>query len=960
MAIKNIDPLIDAMSPNQTQEALLSTATENVPAPMEAPAIEEPPVDPAEDSVFTGESTEVAVLGPIRKILGEAPKRTREVPSLRKPEAVSEEMATAIRETEPEMPVAGKPPETVFNLNRIQGPEELKQHIEAVARASGAGDIEKISFDEVTAKVIAEGYDQKFVNNIINLNRNLEADPAQVYKMMLALSDAQKRAFELAKKVDTASLDGSLTDDMMLEFRQALALEGLLAKGAKQKQANIARSLAIFGQAREGTEFRGAGMTELVNSMGGKGDFVSLARAYASTPSQTKRVALAERSLGSRVKDIWFTTWINGILSSPVTHAKNMTANSLYVGLNLAEKQSASLIGQARRLMFGSEDIIRQEEVFVDMYSMAQGFREGATLAKEAWKQNKQITGLSKLEYKTLDDPFNVQVADDASDFQKGVAKAFGWWGKFVSAPGRALMAEDEFFKAFNYRRSLNTLAYREQKRYLGELVDSGMDINEAKALADERMAGILSNPPDEIHREALDFAGEMTFTKELEGRLASMERITQHPMAKMYVPFIRTPTNIAIELNKRTPAAFLSKRVREDWAAGGVKRDMVIARATLGSGMMYGIGSMALEGDITGAGPYRKEDKDVLRSQGWQPYSIVLDKFDVDDAQLKQFQNMTNVSVGPDKVYVSYLGLEPVGALMGIGATVGEYSMMEPDADAMEKLFTGAGIGVSDYMSELPVISGVNELMTTFRGRGKEGTDYLLSVFSNMTQQVSEVAIGGSPAGAYSSLIAYTNRILDPDVKSPIPTLEDYSDLNPAFKGFMDALSMYYNRNPVTAPGRPGQLDSITGQRKAHGSSSAWGRAMPFALSEGRYSPAHELLDVLGVGQYQPKKRMDGVELNAQQYNRLIELATQEPMFSNGNTLEMELIDLANDQKFVDFAQDNPLDAKEWVKGVVSDAYKTAKQRLIEEDSSLAIGIERLQIGEEMKVERKVQQMLQ
>jgi len=138
MAIKNIDPLIDAMSPDQTQEALLSTATEDVLAPMEAPAIEEPPIDPAEDSVFTGESTEVAVLGPIRKILGEAPKRTAEAPSLRKPEAVSEEMATAIRETEPEMPVAGKPPETVFNLNRIQGPEELKQHIEAVARASGA------------------------------------------------------------------------------------------------------------------------------------------------------------------------------------------------------------------------------------------------------------------------------------------------------------------------------------------------------------------------------------------------------------------------------------------------------------------------------------------------------------------------------------------------------------------------------------------------------------------------------------------------------------------------------------------------------------------------------------------------------------------------------------------------------------------------------------------------------
>ena len=969
MAIQNINPLIDATSPEQQQEALLSTATEDLDAGITPPVLDAPDIaNPEADTVFTGEETQVAakeeaVKGAIKiwELIRGAPERTAEAPSLRKPAEVEPEVAEQILETTPEMPVTGKPPETVFNLNRIQGPEELKQHIEAVAQASGAADIGKVSFDELTAKAIADGYDKRFVENIININKNIEADPTQVYKMMLALSDAQTRSFDLAKKVQAASDAGNLTDDLMLEFRQAVALEGLLAKGAKQKQANIARSLAIFGQVRQGDVVRGPEMADLVTSLGGRGDFVALARAYTSTPSKTKRLGIAERSLPGTVKDVWMTTWINGLLSSPITHVKNMTANTLFAGLSFAEKQTASLFGQARRLMFGSQDIIRQQEVMVDMYSMAQGIREGWALGKEAWKQNKQITGLSKVEYRTIDDPFNITVADDASDFQKNLAKGWGYYGKFITAPGRALMAEDEFFKAFNYRRSLNSLAFREHSRYFDELVESGMDVGQAKSMADDRMASVLSNPPDEIHREALDFAGEMTFTKDLEGRLASMERIANHPLAKIYVPFIRTPTNIAIEFSKRTPVAFLSKRAREDWAAGGVKRDMVMARATLGSSVMFGIGSMAMEGDITGAGPYRKEDQDVLKAQGWQPYSFVLDLSDTNEEQINKFRQITSVSVGKDKVYISYLGLEPVGSLLGVGATVGEYSVLEPDVAAMEQIFTGAGIGVSDYMSQLPVVSGLSELMTTFRGRGQEGIDYLYNIMSRLSQQGAEVAIGGTPVpgvGAYSSMLAYTNRIFNPDIKSPIPEQDYYSDLNPGVKGVLDAIAMYRNRNPFLSGDRPNRLDSITGQELS-APNGAWLRAFPLRINEGKYSPAHQVLDAFGVGQYQPKKKLNGVQLNAGQYNRLIELATQEPIF-DGKTLEMALADLIVDEPFIRFAEENAVEAQRIVKGMVEDAYSHARMMLKEEDPTLSLGIEKREIQEGMQIEQRIQRMVQ
>jgi len=101
--------------------------------------------------------------------------------------------------------------------------------------------------------------------------------------------------------------------------------------------------LAIFGQVRQGDAVRGPEMTEMVNSLGGKGDFVALARAYASTPSKTKRLQIAERSLPGTVKDVWMTTWINGLLSSPVTHVKNMTANTLFAGLSFCRKNRLPL-----------------------------------------------------------------------------------------------------------------------------------------------------------------------------------------------------------------------------------------------------------------------------------------------------------------------------------------------------------------------------------------------------------------------------------------------------------------------------------------------------------------------------------------------------------------------------------------------------------------------------------------
>jgi hypothetical protein len=944
MTVKNIDPLVDASAEEQ-QDALIDGVMTQDLMP-EVSDIAQVGLEEAPEP----EQVEVAGLKDVFTVFAKSAKRTGDEPNLvGKTELDEAEMIVPTKGA-----VEGAPPETIFNLNKINGPDELKQHIDQVAQASGAGQIERMDFGQLTSKIEEMGYSEAFVRKIINPNAKLNADPGEVYKMMLALTDAGKRSQDLAKKIEA----GDFTDETLVEFRQAVALEGAISRGAKRKQADVARSLSIFNQARTAEADRAFRLEEVLNASGGRDDAVALAKAYLSAGGPEKAAQLAERTLGGRVKDIWITTWINGILSSPVTHIKNMTANAAYAGLNLAEKQTAALIGKTRNILFNSPDYIRQQEIFVDMYSMGQGLREGFALGKQAWTQNKQITGRSKLETRTVSDPFAIEVAEDASEFQKAMAKGFGYYGKFVTLPGRALMAEDEFFKAFNYRRHLNSIGYREYTKARNEFLDAGDDLAVAEQKAQQRMADLLNDPPDGLHREAVDFAEEMTFTGKLEGNLAAMEKIAQHPVMKVYIPFIRTPTNIAIELNKRLPTAFASKKVREDWAAGGVRRDMVIAKMTLGSGMMYGISSLALEGGITGAGPFSPDQKNALKATGWQPYSIVFDKKDVSPETLAEFEKYTTVTSGNEKVFVSYAGLEPIGALMGMGATLGEYSIMEPDAKNMEDLMMGLVIGTSDYVSELPMVSGISEIMQTFVGRGKEGADYYASVIKRLSEQAGEVAIGGTPAGAYSSLIAYTDRVLNPERRIPRADIEEYDDLNPVAKGFIDSLAQYKSRNPFLSGKVPQQLDPITGEQLTHAASSAWMRAFPFRISEQKYSPAYDVINVFDVGQYKPKRKIDGVELTPSQYNRWIELATSEPN-EYGKTLEDSIAELPYDNAFMSMAQESPLDAQKYIKQIISDFYKDAKQQLLDEEIGLVVGADIKKAGKEMKIESRIEAML-
>jgi hypothetical protein len=402
-----------------------------------------------------------------------------------------------------------------------------------------------------------------------------------------------------------------------------------------------------------------------------------------------------------------------------------------------------------------------------------------------------------------------------------------------------------------------------------------------------------------------------------------------------MFVPFIKTPTNIALEAITRTPGLnFASPRFWGDFNAGGIRKDQAIARVTLGGLMIYSVSAGVFEGRVTGYGPMRMEDKKALEGTKWQQFSFVFDTKDVDPELLAKFEKLTTVSRGPDKVYISYAGLEPIGTLLGIGATAGEYAQMTPGGDDLDKIMMGGALGVYQYLSEQPMLSGFNDIMKVFTSGAKDGPTILYDLIYASSKQVSQFAIGGAPVvGVHSSFVAGVERVMDPTKSNTMPSEMSTKTgiLEPAVRAAYEAVRYAKSRNPLTSDSLPRSIDPITGEIETVGKGKLYEMFNPFKESSGKYNQAKAVLVAYGVPMYIPKKSVDGIQLSATQYNRWIELATQD------GALADQIAYLGESPAFQNLAANKMDDAQAIITKTMSDAYSSAKERLIAEDPDLA-----------------------
>ena len=634
-------------------------------------------------------------------------------------------------------------PEKAVNIN-LANIENVDDIIEAIAKTAEAfkleiDDARRGTMSMEQSAKLAEDMDMS-VEELLARNKGEAFNAEQAIAARHILASSAKRLEELARLA--SSTQG--TPESLVAFRQALAVHGAIQQQVSGMTAEAGRALASFRySARAGDNLLDTkAIMDAIEASGGQPHLRDMAnKLLMMNGKQVNRIS--RELVRPGMKDMFFEVWINGLLSSPATHVVNAVSNAVTAAWQVPERYLAAGIGWAR----GTEGAIPFGEGTHQLYGMIEGYKDGFALAWHALKTGEPSDAMTKIE--SLN--HNAITADNVGVANVAVlGKAVDLLGEYViRMPGRFLTAGDELFKAVGYRMELRARAYRlaESEGLSGDALTT-------------RIAEILQTTPSDIKAAAIDAARYQTFTNELGKTGKSVQTFASStPVAKMVIPFVRTPTNILKYTAERTPLALFGAETKAAIAKGGPEGDLALARITMGTMIMGATAAYVQEGVITGAGPMNPNVNRLWREAGHQPYSI---------------------KVGD--TYYSYNRLDPAGMLIGLTADMTEIlkyaSDTEGEVDAMNGVMA-VGLATVQNLTNKTYVSGPAQL---FKVLGQAQTDPEAANKSSKNY-LSRLATSFAPG---TSLQAQITRTIDPTLREASGVVESLKRRTP---GMSDTL---------------------------------------------------------------------------------------------------------------------------------------------------------------------------
>lgn len=320
--------------------------------------------------------------------------------------------------------------------------------------------------------------------------------------------------------------------------------------------------------------------------------------------------------------------------------------------------------------------------------------------------------------------------------------------------------------------------------------------------------------------------------------------------MAKIFVPFFRTPTNIIKETLKRTPLG-LARMTRAGWKEG-TSNAKILAEASMGSGIMMLGASAAMDGNITGPGPSDPRKRAQLRTTGWQPYSLVFNKGDISEEYRNQLISMGIASTTEDKLYVSYHRIEPIGTWLAISAHAFDtmkYTIDEKDGGAIA---AEATIGIVRSLADKTFLTGVEKLS---------------AIWSN--QITPEDALREMFGSLVPTIVKDVSRLSDPHLKH---VNFDDPELTYGENLAIQFMNEIRSRLPGLSKDVPNRIN-YWGDDIKQGQGNWQEIALPFYVSHGKGDVLDDVIMELGFPLSQPRPRIEfkgaQVDLNIKQWQR-------------------------------------------------------------------------------------------
>lgn len=798
--------------------------------------------------------------------------------------------------------------ESDFNFSRIDTQEDVKETIDAFSSVfEKETSLAKHGVQTDAQLKALAGELGAGVDSLKTLYQNTENLGARILAHRALLTASAEKVTSLSRMA--LSGDG----DAILSLRKQVALHASIQAEMKGVQTEVARALAQFRITSTSIDLAVNERNQLIDAMGGHAANIRFAQQLADITDPAKLNAVIRKGVMARNGDALYEAWVNGLLSSPVTHAVNAVGNSLVAIGSIAERGTAAMIGKVLRT--GPEGV-RTGEVKAQLFGMAEGLLDAVRITKEGLDAAKRAAG------EAVQGNFGEAdriIRDNSAEFGNGW-KAFatdmpvidnaayatrefdkqtpaisvaalehlgidphGFTGRFadglgalIRTPGRLLTTSDEIFKTIHIRGATKAQAYR-------------MAVSEGREGDDlfRRVAELVEDPTPELRALSLKAAREGTFTAPLgESGAALQNYIQKTPGARYIMPFVRTPTNIIKYVGTRTPLLnLMADSVRAEFAAGGARRDMMLAKTTMGAAL-YSVGAyLAAQGLIVGGG---ERDHTAEKLSGAIPYSVKI-----------------------GDTYYAFNRADPFGMFLGLAADMADISGHLDDTEA-DELAAAAVLSLSRNLASKSYLSGVTNLVEAI----------------SSPERKFDKAIEGFIASWVPAVVNQVRKEVDPEVK------EVWS--------VMDAVKA---RIPGFSSDVPPQVNVFGEDVKLRGGLGP-DMVSPFMTSEASTDPAATEIARLNLDLRIPPKTIGGsngapgVDLDHKQYYRLLKLSGNEAKI-NGKGFRDAVSELIQSERYKALPEDpsNTLypEAKERTIKLLHEAYKKqATGLLLQEDADL------------------------
>ena len=402
--------------------------------------------------------------------------------------------------------------------------------------------------------------------------------------------------------------------------------------------------------------------------------------------------------------------WMNALLSSPLTHARNMVGNFLMLSKEILEDYAIGTVNtvtgrggrqfQDVHASAGAVVMAFMEAVNSSVLSFKTGIKPGQIADTSKIDVGQRRNSISSENWQANMDTPMIGVAIDNI-------------GKTINIPTDMLDAEDTFFKVLAQRYYIS-LEARKSARSRGLIGDDALDY----------VTEFIVDPPQNALIDSQKKSNYLVFQEEIDGIAKGLAKARDIPGIRYLIPFFKTPYNITrVTFRDGTPLGVMfSKEQRALFMRSPEDREKMLTRMATGM-TAIAIGSylaseeVIIEEDVTvpkGTSALREEQ---FRDKNLQSYNTMLDQ-----RGIPSYAVYTGEDKNGNPTYRSIRSLEPFSSFVGIG--VDFYKIFndpdlygtEQEADAY-KVFVGVATALGNSIQNKSFTQTVDRTFDLLQG---------------------------------------------------------------------------------------------------------------------------------------------------------------------------------------------------------------------------------------------------